>query len=225
MNSIQILTLEVADPAAARDFYTRAFGPELPLSFRAGQSPTDGFRGFHISLTMAQPADVDGLVATALEAGATTIKPVTKSLWGYGGVLRAPDGAIWKVVSSSKKNTRPVSREIESIVLLLGADDVAASKRFYVERGFGVAKSFGRKYVEFEPGAGAVTLGLLSRKALAKDAGVAMEGSGSHRITLSDGGAAASDPDGFAWEPALPAQRQAPETTSSSAAPISSSSD
>ncbi|WP_436701402.1 glyoxalase [Nocardioides sp. BYT-33-1] len=223
MNSIDTLTLEVADPAAARDFYARAFGPDLPLDLRAGESPTDGFRGFHISLTMAQPADVDGLVATALDAGATTIKPVTKSLWGYGGVLRAPDGAIWKVVSSSKKNTRPVSREIESIVLLLGAGDVAASKRFYVERGFAVAKSFGKKYVEFEPGTGTVTLGLLGRKALAKDAGVPMEGSGSHRIVLSDGAAPASDPDGFVWEPA--AQRQAPETTSSSAAPISSSSD
>ncbi|MCR1781028.1 glyoxalase [Nocardioides carbamazepini] len=222
MNSIDTLTLEVADPAAARDFYARAFGPDLPLDFRADPAPSDGFRGFHISLTMAQPADVDGLVATALDAGATTIKPVTKSLWGYGGVLRAPDGAIWKVVSSSKKNTRPASREIESIVLLIGADDVAASKRFYVERGFGVAKSFGRKYVEFESGAGAVTLGLLSRKALAKDAGVAIEGSGSHRIVLSDGGPAASDPDGFAWEPA---QRQAPDTTSSNAAPISSSND
>lgn len=200
--NIESLTIEAADPAAARDFYAAAFGPDLPLAFRTSDAPTEGFRGFHISLTMAQPADVDALAASAIAAGAEVVKPVTKSFWGYGGVLRAPDGALWKVVSSSKKNKGPACREIESIVLLIGADDVAASKAFHVERGFRVAKSFGRKYVEFEAGEGRVTLGLLSRKALAKDAGVPMEGSGSHRIALNGGGPAVTDPDGFAWEPA-----------------------
>lgn len=221
-NSLNTLTLEVADPAAARDFYARAFGPDLPLDFRASEAPTEGFRGFHVSLTMAQPADVDSMAATALAAGATVIKPVTKSFWGYGGVLQAPDGAIWKVVSSSKKNTGPASRAIESIVLLIGSDDIAATKQFYVDRGFAIARSFGKKYVEFEPGSGAVTLGLLPRKALAKDAGVPIEGSGSHRVVLVGGDTAATDPDGFVWEPA---QRQAPETTSSNATSISSSND
>lgn len=200
-NSLDTLTLEVADPAAARDFYARAFGPDLPLDFRASDAPTDGFRGFHVSLTLAQPADVDSLVETALAAGATAIKPVAKSFWGYGGVLRAPDGAIWKVVSSSKKNKGPASRSVESIVLLIGADDIGTSKAFYVERGFAIARSFGRKYVEFEPGSGTVTLGLLPRKALAKDAGVPVEGSGSHRVVLVGGTTAATDPDGFVWEP------------------------
>ena len=224
-NSLDTLLLEVADPAAARDFYARAFGSDLPLDFRASDAPTDGFRGFHVSLTLAQPADVDSFAETALAAGATAIKPVAKSFWGYGGVLRAPDGAIWKVVSSSKKNKGPVSRDIESIVLLIGCDDITATKQFYVDRGFAVARSFGKKYVEFEPGSGAVTLGLLPRKALAKDAGVPIEGSGSHRVVLVGGDTAASDPDGFVWEPAGSAQRQAPDTTSSSAASISSSND
>lgn len=201
MTHIEYLTIETPDPQAAHDFYAAAFAPDLPLRFRASDAPTAGFRGFHISLTMAQSADVDGVVESALAAGATAIKPVTKSLWGYGGVLQAPDGTIWKVVSSSKKNKGPASRAIESIVLLIGAEDVAASKAFYVERGFGVAKSFGKKYVELEPGSGPVTLGLLPRKALAKDAGVPIEGSGSHRLALA-GGSAATDPDGFAWEPA-----------------------
>lgn len=200
--NIESLTIEAADPAAARDFYAAAFGPGLPLTFRASDAPTEGFRGFHVSLTMAQPADVDALVATAVAAGAEVVKPVTKSFWGYGGVLRAPDGALWKVVSSSKRNSAPASRTIESIVLLIGADDVLASKAFHVERGFRVARSFGRKYVEFEPGEGRVTLGLLSRKALAKDAGVPMEGTGSHRIALNGGGSVVTDPDGFVWEPA-----------------------
>lgn len=201
-NSLDTITLEVADPAAARDFYTRAFGPDLPLDFRASDAPTDGFRSFHISLTLAQPADVDSFAETALAAGATAIKPVAKSFWGYGGVLRAPDGAIWKVVSSSKRNKGPASRDIESIVLLIGCDDITATKQFYVDRGFAIARSFGKKYVEFEPGSGAVTLGLLPRKALAKDAGVPIEGSGSHRVVLVGGDTAATDPDGFVWEAA-----------------------
>ncbi|KAB2812981.1 glyoxalase [Pimelobacter simplex] len=202
MSFIDTLIIEAADPAAARAFYDQAFGPGLPVEVRAGDSPTSGFRGFHVSLTLAQPADVDALAESAIAAGAEVIKPVTKSFWGYGGVLRAPDGAIWKVVSSSKKNTGPVRRAYESVVLLIGADDVLATKRYYTERGFGVAKSFGRKYVEFEPGAGAVTLGLLSRKALAKDAGVPIDGTGSHRLVLCGGTTAGTDPDGFAWEPA-----------------------
>lgn len=200
--NIESLTIEAADPAAARDFYAAAFGPGLPLHVRGSDAATEGFRGFHISLTMAQPADVDALAEAAIAAGAEVVKPVTKSLWGYGGVLRAPDGTIWKVVSSSKRNKGPAGRTIEGIVLLIGADDVLASKAHYVERGFRVAKSFGRKYVEFETGDGQVTLGLLSRKALAKDAGVPMQGSGSHRITLNGGVSALTDPDGFAWQPA-----------------------
>lgn len=200
--NIESLTIEAADPAAARDFYAAAFGPGLPLTFRNSDAPTEGFRGFHISLTMAQPADVDALAESAVAAGAEVVKPVTKSFWGYGGVLRAPDGAIWKVVSASKKNRGPASRTIEGIVLLIGADDVLASKAHYVERGFRVARSFGRKYVEFEAADGPVALGLLGRKALAKDAGVPMAGSGSHRIVLNGGGSAVVDPDGFAWEPA-----------------------
>jgi catechol 2,3-dioxygenase-like lactoylglutathione lyase family enzyme len=140
-------------------------------------------------------------------------------------VLRAPDGAIWKVVSSSKRNKGPASRDIESIVLLIGCDDIAATKQFYVDRGFKIARSFGKKYVEFEPGSGTVTLGLLPRKALAKDAGVPIEGSGSHRLVLVGGDTAATDPDGFSWEPAEQAQRQESDTTSSSAASISSGTD
>jgi hypothetical protein len=39
---------------------------------------------------------------------------------------------------------------LTEIVLLLGVADVAASKRFYVDHGLAVAKSFGRKYVQFD---------------------------------------------------------------------------
>jgi hypothetical protein len=87
----------------------------------------------------------------------------------------APDGTIWKVATSAKKNTGPATRRINEIVLLLGVADVAASKRFYVEQGLEVGKSFGRVYVEFAAGSSPVKLALYRRKALAKDAGVTPE--------------------------------------------------
>ena len=130
---------------------------------------------------MSQPATVDGLVGAAVDAGATPLKPAEKSLWGYGGVVQAPDGTIWKVATSAKKDTGPATREIDDIVLLLGAEDVRASKRFYVERGLVVAKSFGRKYVEFDTASSPVKLALYGRRALAKLAGVPADGTGSHR--------------------------------------------
>jgi hypothetical protein len=37
---------------------------------------------------VSQPATVDALIGAALDAGATTLKAVAKSLWGYGGVVQ-----------------------------------------------------------------------------------------------------------------------------------------
>src|SRR3954468_3930115 len=159
MPSIDSITLEVADPTAAQRFYSAAFGLGPELRLRASDAPTSGFRGFTLSLTVAQPATVRALIDAALDAGATSLKPAAKSLWGFGGVVQAPDGTIWKVATSTKKDSGPATREIDRIVLLLGAADVGASKRFYVERGLTVARSFGRKYVEFDMASG-VGLGL-----------------------------------------------------------------
>jgi hypothetical protein len=82
--------------------------------------------------SIESPATVSGLIDAALAAGATPLKPAAKSFWGYGGVVQAPDGTIWKVATQAKKDTGPATRQIDQIVLLLGAADVAASKRFYV---------------------------------------------------------------------------------------------
>jgi hypothetical protein len=122
-------------------------------------------------------------------------------MWGVGGVVQAPDGAIWKVATSAKKDTGPATRDVDQVVVLLAADDVAASKRFYVDRGLAVGKSFG-KYVEFAMPSSAVKLGLYGRRALAKDAGVAPEGTGSHRLVINGDSGPFADPDGFAWEAA-----------------------
>jgi predicted lactoylglutathione lyase len=202
MTSIESLTLEVPDPAVANAFYTAAFGLGTQMGVRASDAPTTGFRAFTLSVVVSQPSTVDALVGAALDAGATTLKPVAKSLWGYGGVVRAPDGAIWKVATSSKKNTGPATREIDDIVLLLGVEDVAATKRFYVDHGLTVARSFGRKYVEFAAPSKQVKLALYGRRALAKDAGVSPDGTGSHRIVIGSDAGPFTDPDGFAWEAA-----------------------
>jgi len=203
MTSIESVTLEVADPTAAHRFYTTAFGLGSQVRLRASEAPTTGFRGFTLSLTVSQPATVSSLIDSALEAGATSLKPVSKSLWGYGGVVQAPDGTIWKVATSAKKDTGPATREIEEIVLLLGAEDVKASKQFYVDQGLAVAKSFGGKYVEFAAAESSpVKLALYKRRALAKDVGVPADGTGSHRLVLGSSAGPFTDPDGFAWEAA-----------------------
>ncbi|MFD6277341.1 glyoxalase [Streptomyces sp. NPDC060209] len=202
MASIASVTLEVADPTAAEHFYATAFGLGPELRVRASEQPTTGFRGFTLSLTVSQPSTVDGLIDSALEAGASTVKPATKSLWGYGGVVRAPDGALWKIATSAKKDKGPATRQIDRLVLLLGAEDVLASKRFYVDHGLKVGKSFGRKYVEFDTPSSPVTLALYGRRALAKDAGVPPDGTGSHRIALDSDSGPFTDPDGFEWEKA-----------------------
>ncbi|MET9663315.1 glyoxalase [Streptomyces sp. NPDC006510] len=205
MASIENVTLEAADPTAAKHFYATAFGLDTQVRLRASEAPATGFRGFTLALTVSQPATVNSLVDAALDAGATSLKPAAKSLWGYGGVVQAPDGAIWKVATSAKKDTGPATRQIDEIVLLLGVADVAASKRFYVGRGLAVGKSFGSRYVEFAAGASPVKLALYKRRALAKDVGVPPEGTGSHGLVISGDAGPFTDPDGFAWEAAPPA--------------------
>ena len=87
-------------------------------------------------------------------------------------------------------------------MLLLGAADVAASKRFYVDRGLTVGKSFGRKYVEFDTGSARSGSALYGRRALAKDAGVRPTAPAPTGSSSAATPRPFTDPDGFAWEPA-----------------------
>ena len=193
------VVLEAADTETASEFH-RALGVAHLVGVRASAAPSSGFRGFTLSLVVPGPGTVDALVATALDAGATPLKPVAKSLWGYGGVVAGPDGAIWKVATSARKDPGPVDRGVDRVVLLLGVADVKASRRRYADRGLAVARSFGSRYVEFDTGASPVGLGLYGRRALAKDAGVPEEGSGSHRLVIGGDAGGFTDPDGFVWE-------------------------
>ena len=200
MTSIESITLEVPDATVADAFYAAALGLGAQVGLRASDGETAGFRAFTLSLVVSQPANVDELLGAALDAGATTLKPAKKGLWGYGGVVRAPDGAIWKVATSSKKDTGPATRQIDEIVLLLGVADVAASKQFYLDHGLAVTRSFGRKYVEFAAPSTHIKLALYGRRALAKDAGIGRDGAGSHRIVIGSDAGPFTDPDGFVWE-------------------------
>ncbi len=201
MTSTESVIIESADAATATRFYA-AFGLDDRVAVREGEAASTGFRGFTLSLVVAQPSTVDGLVGAALDAGATEVKSVSKSLWGYGGVVQAPDGTICTIASASKKDTGPATRQIDDVVLQLGVADVAASKQFYVDRGFTVAKSFGRTYVEFDGSSSPIKLTLNKRRGVAKAAGVPEEGTGSHRLAIVSDAGSFTDPDGFAWEAA-----------------------
>jgi uncharacterized glyoxalase superfamily protein PhnB len=199
MTSIASVTLDVTDTTAAEKFYADAFGFDSQIRVRAADDPTSGFRGFTLSIIVSQPSAVSSLVDAAIAAGATALKPVEKSMWGVGGVVQAPDGAIWKVATSAKKDKGPLSLAIESIVLLLAAEDVSASKKFYVDHGLTLGKSFG-SYVEFATPGSPIGLGLYKRAALAKDAGVPADGTGSHRLAINGDAGSFTDLDGFVWE-------------------------
>ena len=204
MVSINSVTLDVTDLSAANSFYAAAFGLGDQVRLRASELPTSGFRGFTLSLVASRRATVNGLIATALDAGATPLKPAAKQMWGgYSGVVQAPDGTIWKIATSAKKDSGPATRQIDEIVLLLGVADVAATKQFYIDRGLEVAKSYGRKYVEFAATPStAIKLGLYGRRALAKDSGISPDGDGSHRLAIGSDAGPFTDPDGFTWDAA-----------------------
>lgn len=197
MGTIGFVTIEVADTTAAEAFYT-AFEVGGRVRVRASQVPTAGFRGFTISLVVSRQAMVDSIIDRALDAGARVIKQAAKSLWGYGGVVQAPDGTIWTIASSSKKDTGPGTGQVDAIVLQLGVADVTASKQFYLDHGLTVTRSYGSRYVEFDTGP--VKLTLNERGALAKVAGVPPDGTGSHRLLIGGDAGAFSDSDGFVWE-------------------------
>lgn len=197
--TIDSVILEVSDPDAAASFYKAAFdlGPKVGL--RASDEPTSGFRGFTLSLVTSQPGNVHKLFDSAVEAGGTVLKSVEKSLWGVGGAIQAPDGTIWNIATSQKKDTEPATTSVDELVLLLGVENVGASKKLYADKGFTVGKSFG-SYVDFAMGSSPVKFGLYKRPALAKSVSADPEGTGAHRIAIVSSTGQFTDPDGFNWE-------------------------
>lgn len=198
--SIPAVILE-ADDVAETESFLKALGVDDRVRVRPAQEPASGFRGYSLSLVVSQPGVVDAYLRAALDAGGTQVKAASKSFWGYGGSFRAPDGTVWTVASSKKKDSGPSNLQYDELVLLLGVDDVKATRQLYVEQGLEVGKGFGSKYVEFKAPTGpGVKLALQSRRAVAKNAGVDAEGSGSHRLAILSDGPPFTDPDGYEWE-------------------------
>lgn len=127
----------------ANAFHTASLGVGTQVGLRASQAPDDRLSWVHAVARSVPASHGRRTHRRRLDAGATPLKPAKKGFWGYGGVVRAPDGTIWKVATSSKKDTGPATRQIDDIVLLLGVADVGASKRFYVGRGLAVGGALG----------------------------------------------------------------------------------
>ena len=90
MAGIAALVVEADDATAAEAFYKEAFDLGDTLRVRESQEPTSGFRGFTLSLVVSQPSTVDTLVRSALDAGATELKPVSKSSGATAAHSRRP---------------------------------------------------------------------------------------------------------------------------------------
>ena len=119
---ITLVTLGVSDLARAIRFYRDGLGlpqratPEsvaffemrgMWLSLYAREALADdatvspegsGFRGFTLAHNVRSPEAVDRLLAEAVAAGATLVKPGQKVFWGgYSGYFADPDGFLWEV--------------------------------------------------------------------------------------------------------------------------------
>jgi len=118
---ISLITLGVDDLARARRFYEEGLGwqpkdaPEgvvfyqlpgiaLALFGRAdlaedAHHAVDGrFSGISIAINQRSEADVDAVLAQAVAAGATILKPAERVFWGgYSGYFADPDGHVWEV--------------------------------------------------------------------------------------------------------------------------------
>ena len=118
---VTLITLGIADLAAARAFYARlgwkehgsnegvAFyqmaGQVLALFGKGDLAADQGRPGATLgtgAITLAQnfasESEVDAAFAAALAAGATALKAPEKVFWGgYSGYWADPDGHVWEV--------------------------------------------------------------------------------------------------------------------------------
>ena len=120
---ISLVTLGVTDLARSRQFYAEGLG--LPLSAHSNDGVAffelhgawlslyprtalaedatvseagSGFRGFTLAHNLPTKAEVDALLAQAVAAGATLVKPAQEVFWGgYSGYFADPDGFLWEV--------------------------------------------------------------------------------------------------------------------------------
>ena len=120
---ISLITLGVADVEASRRFYEQlgwraskasvagevaffqAGGMALGLYGRTALAAdarvpdsAPGFDGVALAQNVASKAEVDRLLAEAVAAGASLVKPAEDAFWGgYSGYFADPDGHLWEV--------------------------------------------------------------------------------------------------------------------------------
>lgn len=57
-----------------------------------------GYAGINLAHNVASEAEVDAVLAAAVEAGAKLVKPASRADWGgYHGYFADPDGHLWEV--------------------------------------------------------------------------------------------------------------------------------
>lgn len=119
---LSFVTLGVADVARSRAFYdalgwnaSSASQPSVAfydaggvvvslfarssLAADAGIADSKpGFSGIALAHNVGNPAEVDRVLAVAVNAGAHLVKPGQKAFWGgYTGYFEDPDGHLWEV--------------------------------------------------------------------------------------------------------------------------------
>ncbi|MFI7612680.1 glyoxalase [Nonomuraea terrae] len=171
---VDVITLGAPEVRAARGFYATALSPAVAPA-------TSGFRGCLLTCVVDQPTEVRTLMDAAVRSGAEVLKPAKKALFGaFSGVLRAPDGAIWKLAAATSRDTgraaeAPLPTET---TVILGVSAPKASKVFYAALGMTADRDYGSKYIDFHPAKAAARLCLMERGVLARDAGTTKEGDG-----------------------------------------------
>ena len=120
---ISIITLGVTDLARSVEFYRDGLGlvlydentesiaffqnkgtwlalyPREALAADAGiATEGSGFSGVTLAHNLRSKAEVDELLAVAVSAGATLVKPAQDTFWGgYSGYFSDPDGYLWEI--------------------------------------------------------------------------------------------------------------------------------
>jgi predicted lactoylglutathione lyase len=122
MLRMSLITLGVADVAAATEFYERfglrkssasqesvsffqlgptvlgLFGREALKEDGKAASVWTGNGGISLAQNLGSEAEVDRLMTHAANIGATILKPAQRAFWGgYHGYFADPDGHVWEI--------------------------------------------------------------------------------------------------------------------------------
>lgn len=76
-----------------------------------------GFPGFTLSHNVESEEEVDLILAQAVKAGATLVKPPQKVFWGgYSAYFKDPDGFLWEVAYNPFFWVGPQDEEVIEVV-------------------------------------------------------------------------------------------------------------